>query len=390
MITIHPSEIAADGSRTRLNTVLEYGGRKRTLWYSVENAYAQYLLPGRVDHCLVPLLPLAMLYGEDIRVVGGLSERLFYNMTRHLTRILSLMHPRLRPVKIHPEALDATLLRTGRGAVVTGFTAGIDSSCVIAENFFGDVPEGFRITHCLFNNVGSHGREVAGATPIFEKRIAYVRPILEEWHLPQVTVDTNLHEFFTGPDEIRELEYIKTHSLRNVSGALLLQKFFGRYLYASAFSYKDCRLSSSDIAYSDPYVIHLLSTESMECVSSGCQHTRTEKTAIVSRLEASHRYLCVCTAKHAPNNCSVCKKCARTLLTLEILGQLDHYADTFNLEKYRKVRSRFIANVLSSSDPFSVEIVRLAKEKGFRFAPSLHLAARLGLKNLLPGKRALK
>ena len=390
-MTIYPSEVVTQGGRARVITPFESGGRRHTLWYSVEATYADYLLPGRVDHCVVPLLPLAMLRGEDVRVEGGLSEKLYYNLSRHLTRILSLMYPRLKPVKIDARTLDATPARRGPGAVVTGFTGGIDSSCVFAEHFFQEAPAGFRITHCLFNNVGSHGREVAVAEPVFQKRIGYVRPILEEWRVPLVTVDTNLHEFISAPEGLKELEYVKTHSLRNASGALLLQKLFGRYLYASAYAYEDCRVSDVDtMGYGDPFVMHLLSTESLECISTGCQHTRTEKTALVSEMAASRRYLCVCTAKHAPHNCSACNKCARTMLTLEILGKLDAYAEVFNLAKYRKIRSRFIANVIARSDPLSGEIVKLARERGFKFPPALRLAARLGLKNVLPGKRALK
>ena len=107
-------------------------------------------------------------------------------------------------------------------------------------------------------------------------------------------------------------------------------------------------------------------------------------------MEDSRHYLSVCKAKRVPENCSDCKKCVRTLLTLEILGQLDRYTEVFDLAKYRKVRSRFIANILARSDPLSGEIMKLAQRKGFKFAPSLHLAARLGLKNVLPGKHALK
>jgi hypothetical protein len=391
MITIHPSQLSIENSRAKISALIEFGGKKIPLWYSVENAYGSYLTPGQQDAFLVAMLPLALLRGEDVRVEGVLSEKLFYNLSQHLTKILLLMYPRLKPVKISAARLDPTPVRAGHGGVATGFTGGIDSSAVLAEHFFGNPPSGFRVTHCIFNNVGSHGRDLASATTVFEKRASQVAPLVQGWGLPFVTINSNLHELISTEDQLNDLEYVRTHTLRNASGALVLQKLFGKYLYASAYSYEHCRVHDVDtMGYSDPFAVHLLSTETMECISTGCQYTRTQKTALVTEIPDSGRYLCVCTARHAPFNCSVCKKCARTMLTLEILGKLDMYSGVFDQAKYQKVRNRFIANVLARKDPLSDEIVQLAKEKNYKFPGWLWWVTQCGFKNALPGRKTLK
>ena len=163
------------------------------------------------------------------------------------------------------------------------------------------------------------------------------------------------------------MDFEQTHTPRNVSGVLILQKLFGKYLYASTFKYEECFVGPSyDMAYSDPFAVHLLSSETLECLSTGSQYSRVEKTARVAEMEPSFRYLDICAASHT-GNCSICWKCARTLLTFEILGKLDLYNRMFDLKAYDQIRNRYIVGILRSKDPLLREVVQLAKEKNFCF-----------------------
>lgn len=57
-------------------------------------------------------------------------------------------------------------------------------------------------------------------------------------------------------------------------------------------------------------------------------------TAKVTLLADAHEFLDVCVNSVDGSNCSHCEKCPRTLLTLEILGNLDDFASRFDLDRY--------------------------------------------------------
>ena len=75
--------------------------------------------------------------------------------------------------------------------------------------------------------------------------------------------------------------------------------------------------------------------------------SRVEKTALVATYEPSRRYLNVCVdSAFEGRNCSVCFKCRRTMLTLELLG-LDHlYGQVFDFGKFAKVRRRYLKEII--------------------------------------------
>ena len=83
------------------------------------------------------------------------------------------------------------------------------------------------------------------------------------------------------------------------------------------------------------------------------------------------------------------RKCVRTLLTLELLGRLEDFAELFNMAHYEKKRSGFIAKMLKSDDPFGVELDELAKSLGHKFPVGDHIRIRISripFKALLPDR----
>ncbi len=366
------------GRDVRIVASVEQGGHKQDLWYSVGREHAQWLTTERLDAFLVALLPLAMKNGEDICVEGAVSEKLYYNLTNYSMRILTLIMPALRPVRVMPESLDRGRLLRTEGCVVTGFSGGIDSFCVLADHFYGDVPEGYKITHLVFNNVGSAG---AGGRSLFEDRYAGLLPFTKELGIPFIKVDSNL-------DEVLNMSFPRTHTMRNVSAILTMQKLFAKYLYASGVSYCDCFVDGApDMAYTDPIMAPLLSSEITECIPTGAQYSRAEKTERVAVIALSHEYLNVCTSTSPGGNCSACYKCLRTQLTLEVLGKLHLYSKVFDLSRYHEVRSSYIDQVLSSTNHFDREIANLARKRGHRFPLAPRVVSWLRLKpiwRLLP------
>lgn len=355
---IHIPEVIEDKENVTIRVLVEHYGRKEHLWYSVSRDYGGWLTPESQDAFVVALLLLAMKEKEDIYVEGAMSEKLFYNLVNYYMRIVTSCIPSLSPVRIIPEELRSASYTQTKSGVATGFSGGIDSFCVLADHFFGSVPDGFKVTHLLFNNVGSHG---AGGRQLFRDRYNRLMPAAKELGLPLIAIDSNI-------SEVLPVSFRKSHTIRNISAVLLLQKLIRRFYYASTFKYEDCFVGETyDIAYSDPMAVHLLSTETTECISSGCQYSRVEKTMRVAEIQLSHKHLDVCVNASGGENCSACRKCAMTLLTLEIIGKLQEYKGIFDLEKYDMIRNRYIGNVLSSKYPLRREIVRKAKELQYEF-----------------------
>jgi hypothetical protein len=360
-------ELIERGQEVQLRTTVETEGRRRHLWYAVERRYGDYLTPESLDPFVVGLLVPAMMAREDIHLEGPLSEKLYWNLTHYYMRILRVTNPAFRSVRIFPAELTRDPLSPPPTGVATGFSGGIDSFCVLADHFFADVPSGYRITHLIYNNVGVHRQ---AGYKLFMERYQRLAPCAEDMGLPFISINSNLDDFY-------QVDFGQTHTARNVSAALALQKLFGKYLYAGGFRYEDCVVApSKSPAYTDPFTVHLLSTENTACISDGCQYSRVEKTSKVAELAPSYHYLDVCfdrTNTYGAGNCSVCQKCVRTLLTLEILGKAHLYEQAFDLEKYRSIRRHFLGKVVASRDPMMREIRQLARARGFTFPPDVHI-----------------
>jgi len=350
---------------SQISTIVEYSQGKVRLWYSVDQEYSEFLTTENADAFLLGLLILAMEHNENIYIDGMISERLFYHLTHYLMKILTLLIPSLHQIKIFPKELNSGKITQVQNGVATGFSGGIDSFCTFIDHFIEKIPTSYKITHLVFNNVGSHG---AGGQELFRKRYQRLLKFAQEYELPFIKIDSNLHQ-------ILKLNFQNTHTTRNVSAVLLFQKLVGKYFYASAHKYEDCIIKESpDGAVIDPAAIHLLSTETTEFISTGCQYSRVEKTIKVSEFEPSYRYLDVCV--HAVNraeNCSQCWKCARTLLTLEILGKHKLYTKVFDLEKFAKIRSSYIKSLKQNQNPLAQEVIALAVARNYDLNSTLKL-----------------
>jgi hypothetical protein len=343
---------------------IESGDRPSALWYRVDPAFSGFLTDSS-DAPLVALLIPAMARGEDIHLDGVVSDRLYRSLSYYQS-LLQAVIPSLRQIRIHPRELQA---RRGKPrGVATGFSGGIDSFCVLADHYYSGIEP--KVTHLLFNNVGSHGADASKADAVFESKSARAEAVAQRIGLPLIKVDSNLDAFYGVP-----LTFQQTHTPRNASVALLLQGGVGHYLYASTYHLRDEFLGPTyDMAYTDSTALPLLCTETLTADSVGGRYTRVEKTLRVASIAESHVSLDVCTQPVQERNCSKCFKCVRTLLALDIVGMLPRYAAAFDLNLYRKNRAYLIGMALNSADPVLKEIVLSAKVRGFRFPLSSRFA----------------
>lgn len=349
---------------------VDFSKGNETLFYCLDAEYAN-LISSRSDAALAALLIPAMTYGEDIYISGTVSEKLYYNLSVTYQKILKIILPSLQLINIYAD--DIQPANGNPSGVATGFSAGIDSYCVLADHYYQKhIAPGFRTTHLLYNNVGSHGQ---GGEILFKQRYQLLKPfVTEKIGLPFIAVNSNLNKFY------RKFNFQQTHTPRNASVALLLQNGIKNYMYASAYSFQDVFIGSEKngnligMGYSDPITLPLLSNETLNAFSVGSEYSRVDKTIKVAQIEDSYKTLDVCFNDSIVENCSTCDKCMRTLLTLEILGMIDCYKEAFDLEAYYKKRNSHIAyRIIKSKDPLNKEVIKFAKDKDFKFPLSINL-----------------
>jgi hypothetical protein len=380
-LKISTPQISIENNLAYYRIPVESSAGTEILWYSLGAEHAD-LLSDSSDAALVALLMPAMEKGEDIHVDGAVSERLLHNLSGPLQELIRQQLPFMKKIDIKVKDTNTKPIPSPTG-VATGFSGGIDSYSVLSQYSRPDTAPGFKITHLLFNNVGSHGRN---GDQLFQKRFKELSSIAENLGLPFLQINSNLDSFYN-----KKINFPKTHTLRNVSVALMLQKVIKRYLYASGFHFSNILLGSQVIeALIDTATAPYLITESLDTMCIGSEFTRVEKTLQVMTLPQSREVLSVCISEDDDNryvNCGSCSKCLRTLATLDIAGCIEDYASMFDLKPYGRQKKRYFARLLSSNDPYMREIVEFAKEKGYRFPISSHIIKGTGF---FPFKSLLK
>jgi len=369
---ISAPEIVENGSDLRVQAAVQYGDKQNLLWFSMDSRFRPYVTSEKLDGFLVGMLLLAMQRGEDIHLDSPVSAKLYYSLQNSYIRLLTLAIPSLTKITIVPSSLDYGISDSCQNEVVTGFSGGIDSFCVLADHMSESVPTSHRITRLLFNNVGSHGEHNAEkGRVLFHQRYHMLSSYPRELEMDFIQVDSNL-------SDLLQMNFQQTHVPRNAAPVLMLQKLFGRYLYASTYRYEDCYVGEAkDLAYMDPLGVHLLSTETLDCVSTGCEYSRVQKTQRVSQFAGARKYLNVCTSTEAEGrNCSKCLKCCRTLFTLELLDSLEYFQEVFDLETWKTVRGKYIVYVLGNQpNAFCRELREYIKAEDISFPLSQRLAA---------------
>lgn len=355
-------EIVRDEGEVRVRALVEVAGGSDCLWYSVPSEYSDYITARTSDAFLVGLLIVAMHHNEDIHLGGDVSGTLLHNITHGYMSILKSQNPNLSEVEIIPNGLvEAEALSPG---VAAGFSGGVDSFHVLADHFYSDVPQDLKITHLIYNNVGSHG-EGKRHRKLFRIRYERLLPLTQRLGLPFIPIDSNLSHFYREAS----LGFKQSHSPRNVSAVLNLQDRVGTYLLASTSSYPESYIRPGrDISRTDPMALPLLRTSRMQTIGIGGQYGKVEKTAIVGGIQDSYDTLDVCVNTPADGgNCSRCYKCMQTLLALDVAGRIHHYDKSFDLEYYKKHRTIHTGRVLSGRHAITSQIKEYAKQRNYSF-----------------------
>lgn len=359
--------VATHNSTTRVFVELRGSNLPSELWFDIPSEYAAWLAIERPDWIATSLLLPAMLRGLDIQCDNLLSPRLLRSINHDLQYILHEQDNRLQMITVRSTEIEIMQPPQSRGLIGTGFSAGVDTFCTLADYANETTPKAIRVNTLVTNNIGAMG-EGENADKVFEHNCKRTESYAKLNNMKSVSINSNLASFYRN-----DFSFQQTHTIRNISAILVVQWLFRQYYYSSAYRYNDLFVGPThDMAFADPTILSLLSTEQLEFVSSGSQYTRWEKVLKTSRLSNVQQMLDVCAAdafeKQASGflNCGKCFKCARHLLSLELIGQLREFESLFNMRAYWSERPHLIANILNSSpnNRADKEVIKAASALG--------------------------
>lgn len=380
-------ERIAESVRVYCNYKYKDSSSSKRLWYEVSEDYSEYLSIDCGDTFFVALVLLAHYQGQDISFETPVSTRLYYGVTEILLPGLRVLNPELPAINVIAETQDFSFNPTGVG---TALSLGVDSFHAVASSFNSPYP----VTHLtLFNSgaFGDYGGEVSRA--LFQRTVESVNEAAIEMDLPLITVDSNI-------SEVLNASFISTHSIRNLSFALLFPSLFSRFYYASGYPVSKFKLdpSSVDATHYDLLIAKALCTESFEVMIAGLHDDRIDKIATIASFKPSTHHLNVCILADSNEflnrtdkqvqNCSRCFKCVKTMVAMDALGVLDNYSDMFELELYHSERPKYLGWILYDAKKLksshALEIIREGQMvPGFFPLKAYKYAFSKGSKNLM-------
>lgn len=340
MIKINKINVTEINKYNRLIFSIEDDGILRDIWFEVDKKYGKYLCYERADAILIALLSYAMRKNSDIVSNIPISEELLYNIRENLIPSISNYDKNLHHIKIIAPAISEKF--NCAGAVGTGISCGVDSLHVLS-NFLDSQYKGMNLTHLCINNVGSWScyEMSQGASSVKEQRYEIAEEIAEKLNLKLIKSNSNIAE------EIIQ-NHLYTHTYSSMFAVHCLAKLFKIYYYGSSgydFSaFNIINTSSQGSGHYELLSLNCFSTQTLKIYSEGGAKNRFHKTEAIMDNELAHDYLHVCL--YDKNNCGICEKCKRTLLTLDALNKLENFSKVFDIKFYKKYRREYIYYLL--------------------------------------------
>lgn len=312
-IRVEESPLAPRRARLRANVSYETGSvASEAYWFDVPDAHAAELSTSG-NPWLACLLPLAAHTGERLRVPVGVDRALLENAER-LMRIWHTWYPELTVSPIEADAVGCALdVRPARAAAF--FSGGVDSFfTAVRQRDVAPPAERAPIDDLI---------TVWGFDVPLDRGDAFARlrdrheVIAQELGKQFIDVATNLRSTRWSAAQWSSL----AHGAGLASVALSLERRFYTVYVAGSGSYRTPRPWGSH-AVTDP----LFSSWNTAIVFDAAAYLRTEKIERLAECPTALRALRVCYELSSDENCGVCNKCQRTMLTLELCGALERCA----------------------------------------------------------------
>lgn len=330
IVIIHPPEITIKNGRVGVCAAIELQTQinlPKVMWFEFPENYQDFVTV-RSDGFAVALLLLAMVLGEHIEVRGVLSPRLAYGMQEY-QRVFNCWFPqKFKLIDIKCDNYKPQDQNDVKGGVASAFSGGVDSFYTLWSHLPQHQPNhNYQIKYGLF----IHGYDI-----LLEDEATYntaqqaYAEMMHKQGLQLLVGRTNVYDFGS------KVEWALSHGSAIIGFAMVLGRLLSRLFIPSGYTYKDSHLRGG----TDPVLDHLLSTETLEIIHDGASVNRVEKTASIAKWAETYSRLRVCWVKpDGLKNCCECEKCIRTMITLDMCGDLSKY-DTFPQPLSRqKIRS---------------------------------------------------
>ena len=267
-----------------------------------------------VDHgdpWLALFLPVSALLGEPLTITRPVEPRLLAGCLE-LLEIWHCWMPELQIVPVEASARRPSHAADGRTA--SFFSGGVDSMhTLLRHEDSPDAPRAERIDD-LLTIFGIFGRE---RELVRRRRGRPMRrrmdAVAARYGKRIVEVHTNAHQTAFGLTNTLN----HSHACLLAAAVLGLGERYARVLIPSSVTYADTAPGGSH-----PLTDRLFSTTATQMVPDACDVTRYQKVAYLATHGHDLSSLQVCSRDLDLMNCSVCFKCVRAMLILEVLGKL--------------------------------------------------------------------
>lgn len=324
-------------------------------YFEFEQKYEQYICVERSDAFVMGLLITAMENNMDIEFESPISERLYYQLVVYYIPMLSKYNYKYPLYNINLIGrFDGTPIKN-IGAVATGCSGGVDSFYTISLHGSNCKYNNEKLTHLVFSSSGTSDIVEERIKNFFKKNLDYVNKIATDCNLETIACYNNLYTFYKFPYK----GFITFFTTTFGSVAYVLQKLISVY-YASSgapienFNIDISKTNGFDGSAVDIFSVLCMGTENLSFYSSGVEKNRNEKIESIADFKPCQRHLTVCGLEVSGgeaiegHNCSMCKKCLRTMFSLYSIGKLDLYKEVFNVEKFLKHKGKYIGKIMAT------------------------------------------
>ena len=342
-------EAPDDSNRVRICAQLVYDDDypDEELWFEFDQAYAHQISDSG-NPWLACLLPVAAVIGQPLKISRPVDPLLLQN-AKELLRIWDCWYDYAHVIDI--EADSQQPLGDDPQHTAALFSGGVDAFFTVlnAEHPKPDEPE-----YPIDDLINLWGFD------IWIDQAEEYRRLLKTLRKSSAGLGKNLIETASN---VYNTRYKEAHPPELAHGGvlsslgLLLEKRFKSLLIPSSSGYKELQPWGSH-----PLTDPLYSTTRTQIIHHGGAYSRTDKTEFIARSEIAMQNLRVCFRRDQKDNCCTCKKCYRTMITLETLGVLDRTPtfkrDNIPTDEIQRIYSPHNLDVFYMQDN-----IQLAKKK---------------------------
>lgn len=376
MIVLNSISKYSKNDEVYLSATVNLNGVEKTIWYSTDKKFENYITITNADSFILILFIYSIFNNKKFKSEVAVSKRLKYGLLEIMLPAFQMMGYNSTKKDFDFSIVDKTIFHEAK-AVGTAMSFGVDSFHAYLDSLKTEFPVD---TLTLFN-AGAFGEDGVESRQLFELMKSKVDVFAKKINKDFVWVDTNLNE-------ILQMSFLKSHSFRNFSCVLVLQKMFTKYYYASGLTVDSFKLVDSDTAYYDLLSSKVLISNNLELITSGLLTSRMQKTIFIADSEITYEELNVCiivpdnkniNKENITVNCSKCFKCIRTMTYLDVIGKLDNYKNVFDLKDYHKNKNRYFGNLLymkyRANNVFSKELFEEVKKRNFKLNKRVYFYA---------------